>query len=170
MHTAKYVMSTTQYTPPLHGAKYDFSCLLTALLWSAVRYPYVSTPSRQSKNCNLLLIPDVFTSAMALLHNLTRHSRAAHSAALLFVSRCVSDELVCISNTHVPNVNHSLSLILTASAILGQGMTNTPCPDSISLAESRTKQNALYKFLNSLRSLSFHDSFLSWAVVKDSNS
>ena len=107
---------------------------------------------------------------MALLHNLTRHSRAAHSAALLFVGRCMADELVCISNTHVPNVNHSLSVILTASAILGQGMTNTPCPDLISLVKSRTEQGAMYEFLNSLRSLSFHDSFLSWAVVKDSNS
>ena len=131
MHAAKYVTSTTQYIPPLHGAKQNFSHLLTVLLRSAVRYPHASTPSRQSENRKLPLIPDVFTSAMALLHNLTRHSRAAHSAALLFVSRCVSDELVCISNTHVPNVNHGLSLILTASAIPGQGMTNTPCPGSI---------------------------------------
>ena len=82
----------------------------------------------------------------------------------------VSERLLRIHNTYDSNAARSPSLIiLTLSTIPGQGMTNTPCPGSISLAEPRTKQYVV-RYSQFPKIPKFYDSFLSWAVVQNPNS
>ena len=83
----------------------------------------------------------------------------------LIVYSYASERFLCIHNTHKSNAARSSSLIWLCQPSRDKGWLTPPVPAQYP-SQSQERNNTSYNILNSLRSLSFHNSSLSWAVVK----